>query len=61
MLLQSKMIEEWSRENAMTKVSMPSYIHFFQESTQRHKVVAPGGVPENANCFKVHCNWSCTA
>ncbi len=30
MLLQSKMIEEWSRENAIVLVLC--YIHFFQES-----------------------------
>ncbi len=32
MSLQSKMIEEWSRENAMIKVSVLCYMHFFQES-----------------------------
>ncbi len=29
----------------------------FQNTTQRHKVVEPGGVPEHAKCL-VLCHWS---
>jgi hypothetical protein len=44
MSLQIKMIEEWSRENAMTNVSVLCYIQFFQESIA-------GSIPIN----EVHC------
>lgn len=43
------------------RTQLCSTVQRFQNTTQGHKVVAPGGVPENANCFKVHCHWSCTA
>jgi hypothetical protein len=61
MLLQSKMIEEWSRENAMIKVSVLCYIHFFKESIagwnpidEVHCMSIEGEVGRSTHKLRVH-------
>ncbi len=61
MLLQSKMIEEWSRENAMIKVLVLCYIHFFQESIaglnpidEVHCMSIEGEVARSTHKLRVH-------